>query len=285
MAAESDDASISTGHLESGLGASDIETHVYEGGFKSWEGALDLARLLLERGPRRDLDEMSRVGAVVEMGCGQALPSLILFQHALRMHSSGDGRGMSFTFADYNESVLKLVTLPNVLLVWALERAIETFRGQGIEEPSIATDGKIINGDGDLEITAELKERFVQDMEQCGLELLFLSGPWSEALVKMMPLQDDLGLLAMGAETIYSPASLAAFTDTLVALLKRVKMSKGIVASKRVYFGVGGSVDEFRQRASKAGAVAYEVEDSGIEGCDKSLGTGVGRCLLEVQMC
>lgn len=31
-----------------GLGDSDIEQNVYEGGFKSWEGAMDLALLLLD---------------------------------------------------------------------------------------------------------------------------------------------------------------------------------------------------------------------------------------------
>ena len=50
-----------------GLGASDIETNVYEGGFKSWEGAMDLARLLLERGPRKDIDDLARVDGVVEV--------------------------------------------------------------------------------------------------------------------------------------------------------------------------------------------------------------------------
>lgn len=58
---------------EIGLGDVDIEQNVYEGGFKSWEGALDLARLVLERGPRKDIDELSRVQSVVEVS--QAHPS------------------------------------------------------------------------------------------------------------------------------------------------------------------------------------------------------------------
>lgn len=32
-----------------GLGDADIEQNVYEGGFKSWEGAMDLALLLLDK--------------------------------------------------------------------------------------------------------------------------------------------------------------------------------------------------------------------------------------------
>jgi len=52
---------------EYGLGDMDIEQNVYEGGYKSWEGALDLARLVLERGPRKDIDELSRVQSVIEV--------------------------------------------------------------------------------------------------------------------------------------------------------------------------------------------------------------------------
>jgi hypothetical protein len=52
---------------EIGLGDVDIEQNVYEGGFKSWEGAVDLARLVLERGPRKDIDDLSRVDSVVEV--------------------------------------------------------------------------------------------------------------------------------------------------------------------------------------------------------------------------
>jgi protein-histidine N-methyltransferase len=51
----------------SGIDSSDIRTNVYEGGFKSWECSFDLARLLLDRGPRKDLDDLCRVDHVVEV--------------------------------------------------------------------------------------------------------------------------------------------------------------------------------------------------------------------------
>lgn len=62
------------------------------------------------------------------------------------------------------------------------------------------------------------------------------------------------------------------------------------MAAKRVYFGVGGSVDAFKEAVAAGGGVTAEVQNSGIEGCDRALnaviggGGGVGRCLLEVQM-
>jgi protein-histidine N-methyltransferase len=51
----------------SGLDDSDIRTNVYEGGFKSWECSYDLAKLLLDRGPRKDLDDLCRVDHVLEV--------------------------------------------------------------------------------------------------------------------------------------------------------------------------------------------------------------------------
>ncbi len=53
---------------------SDLRTNVYEGGFKSWECSFDLARLLLDRGPRKDLDDLCRVDHVIEVS---AIPEFI----------------------------------------------------------------------------------------------------------------------------------------------------------------------------------------------------------------
>lgn len=50
------------------LDDSDIRTNVYEGGYKSWECSFDLAKLLLDRGPRKDLDDLCRVDHIVEVG-------------------------------------------------------------------------------------------------------------------------------------------------------------------------------------------------------------------------
>jgi len=66
------------------LGDSDIEQDVYEGGFKSWEGALDLARLLLERGPRKDIDELARVDSVVEVRFSQPCLVPLIFRTPCR---------------------------------------------------------------------------------------------------------------------------------------------------------------------------------------------------------
>lgn len=65
LAAEDDDDNQP--HLPA-VDKADIRTNVYEGGFKSWECSIDLARLLLDRGPRKDIDDLCRVDHVIEVG-------------------------------------------------------------------------------------------------------------------------------------------------------------------------------------------------------------------------
>lgn len=49
MAEEDPSAGVSSKHASQSMGDSDLEKNVYEGGFKSWEGALDLAQYLLDQ--------------------------------------------------------------------------------------------------------------------------------------------------------------------------------------------------------------------------------------------
>lgn len=67
----------------------------------------------------------------------------------------------------------------------------------------------------------------------------------------------------------------------MVGILKAVRLGKGMVAAKRVYFGVGGSVDAFKVECAQQGAVAAEIDNHGV---DLGEGQGVRRCLMEVQM-
>ena len=90
--------------------------------------------------------------------------------------------------------------------------------------------------------------------------------------------------LILASETIYSPSSIRDFTQTVLALLKAnsktpTDRAVALVAAKRVYFGVGGGVDEFLAILAEMGGCARCVWDS-----SEALGGGhgVGRCILEV---
>lgn len=256
-----------------GLENTDLQTNVYEGGYKTWECSLDLVKFLLDRGPRKDLDDLVRVNHVVELGCGSAVPSLLLFQYALKHQLA-----MVFTLADYNADVVRLVTLPNLLLVWAASLS-------PAENAELLPEGNPLHDTdeehGDLYLTPRILEAFKQQLKATGITLNLLSGSWTPTsnFLDLVPSVPELETFILGSETIYSPASLTAFAETIVALMSRVKTGKAIVAAKRVYFGVGGSVDAFREECANRGAVAYEME---FEGLDTG---GVRRCLLEVQMC
>ncbi|KAF1985587.1 hypothetical protein K402DRAFT_421875 [Aulographum hederae CBS 113979] len=260
-----------------GLDSSDIKTNIYEGGFKSWECSLDLARLLLDRGPRKDLDDLCRVDHVVELGCGTAIPTQILWHYALT-----EGLSLYFTLTDYNSSVLRLVTLPNLILTWA-----STLPANSAPfSPSSPNPLLQTSSSGDLELTPELLHAFKKRLQEQNIPLTLISGSWTPlapflSLIPGSSHADEMNTLILASETIYSPASLASFTDTLVGLLKRARMCKGMVAAKRVYFGVGGSVDQFRVEASERGAVACEIDNTHFP---REESGGVARWLGEVQM-
>lgn len=256
-----------------GLDESDIRTNIYEGGFKTWECSVDLAKLLLDRGPRKDLDDLCRVDHVIELGCGTAIPTLVLFHYALTQSLP-----LYFTLADYNASVLRLVTLPNLLLTWASTLPADS----ALFTPETPNPFASSESHGDLYLTPSLVTAFQATLAEAPLTLSLVSGSWVpvQSFVDLVPSAPHMNTLVLASETIYSPAVLSAFADACVGLLRRVRMGKAIVAAKRVYFGVGGGVDAFKEEAAARGAVVADVENSGVE-----MGQGgVRRCLLEVQM-
>lgn len=212
-----------------------------------------------------------------QLGAGTALPSLTLFRHCV----ANPVPGLAFTLADYNHDVLRLVTLPNLLLTFAAATSDLARENKDTSNIFIA-DPLTAQSKGELEITPALLTAFRTFLTSNSMTLTFLSGPWSHTLASLIPAcPPDLGAVILAAETIYSPASTAAFVDLLEELLKRVRMAKAMVGAKRVYFGVGGSVDALKEACREKGMVAYEIENHGVRGMD---GPGVGRALVEVQM-
>lgn len=163
--------------------------------------------------------------------------------------------------------MLRLATLPNLLLTWA------AYAETPLLDPEQAQ--------GDLDITPEMLQAFRTSLATNNITLNFLSGSWTPSLASLIPSSaPQMGTVILGAETIYSPAATAAFVSLLAELLQRVKMAKAMVGAKRIYFGVGGSVDGLKEACREKGAVAYEIENHGVPGLD----AGVGRALVEVQM-
>ncbi|OXV06693.1 hypothetical protein Egran_05541 [Elaphomyces granulatus] len=274
--------------LISGLETGDIEPDFYEGGFKTWECALDLAKLTateeaVATGTNRDSRDEEAVH-VIELGAGTALPSLALFARLLT-RTPQSSRNIQFTLADYNTTVLRLVTLPNILLTWKLNT------GQKGDVANALTEAQEKDGE-DLEIEPELLEAFRADLATRFITVDFVSGAWSRRLVdlavesRVHTFQERCRTLILASETIYSPSSLTAFSETLLELLQRCGTathpglsSKALVAAKKVYFGVGGGVDEFLAVLLWLAGAAVTV----LPRVDVKT-EGVGRVVLQVEV-
>ncbi|KAL4902526.1 hypothetical protein BDW74DRAFT_180630 [Aspergillus multicolor] len=274
-----DSAEEQNGELIAGLEKGDITPNFYEGGFKTWECSIDLGGLVVGEG----VGLGNQDGHVIELGSGTAVPSLALFAQLLAetetIQTAAEKRRTHFTFADYNSAVLRLVTLPNLLLTW------NYFVTQRNPTPT-SDDATEDNADGQdemLDITPELLERFQADIARRGITVSFISGAWSPLFVELVFSSPELAgyrTLVLASETIYSPASLVAFSETLLALLRRSESggSRALVAAKKVYFGVGGGIDEFLAvLRDVAGAEVAVEEQMNVKSA------GVGRIILEIR--
>lgn len=166
--------------------------------------------------------------------------------------------------ADYNDSVLRLVTLPNILLSWA-QSLPQTDEAAPWEE------------EGELEIDDALKAAFISDLMDRGIRLSFFSGAWGEEFVKLVEKDEkrEGELLVLGAETIYSPAALKSFADVLIDIMEKEKDAKALVGAKKVYFGVGGSMEDFCRAVEERGASAEQIREEE---------DGVRRSVVEVKL-
>lgn len=245
-----------------------------------------------------------------------------------RAKSDATGRPppLFLVLADYNPTVLQLVTLPNFILAWALAH-----RSRGCAALEGAFDLE-----GELELTPEVLRAFDDFLVASDISLYFVSGGWSAELVdliyslglstgsrdnedasqdrakqhqnnenekgsgsdmgnengtlKSVPTNERHETLVLGAETIYSPFALDAFTEMVFAILSRERSSssssppprdgnkfdcQALVGAKRMYFGVGGSLGDFIDKAKHKGATVTQLKEE-AEGVRR----GVVRCVL-----
>jgi protein-histidine N-methyltransferase len=198
-----------------------------------------------------------------------------MFQWAIRAKAQQNECRHSLIVADYNPTVLQLVTLPNLILSWAV---VEKSRVPALQDAFASDD--------ELELTPEVLESFQSSLLEKQISLSFLSGAWSPELVDMIyePFSTEKTstlTLLLGAETIYSPFALAAFTETMFSILERERKQGGnnqataYIAAKRLYFGVGGSLDDFVHVAQSRGGLIDHLREE-TEGVRR----GVVRCSL-----
>ena len=135
--------------------------------------------------------------------------------------------------------------------------------------------------EGELEIDSEVLQEFIASLKSCHIRLSFFSGAWSpkfgDIVFRSMTEVRSARLTIIGAETIYSPAALKSFAATLMQLLG--VMTDGVkialVGAKKVYFGVGGSMEDFCDQVRAAQGTVEQIREES---------DGVRRSVVEVKM-
>ncbi|PIL35683.1 hypothetical protein GSI_02413 [Ganoderma sinense ZZ0214-1] len=256
---------------------SDLVPGVYEGGLKTWECSLDLVACLSSIYGSQIAKALQRK-RILELGCGTAAPSLYLIHSIFSAEPSTDAR-VQVHLQDYNELVLRLVTLPNIILSWYMSPASSKYRSSSPAGGSESNDDDEpaplppadLSQPGELALTPELKTAFLESLQAHGIHLKLFSGSWSTFDVERAGGPYDVLLTS---ETIYRTASLGSLVDlmrratapttqagssaSLEDSASRLSLSDSedlkvlagapylcLVAAKLVYFGVGGGANEF----------------------------------------
>lgn len=233
---------------------SDLVPGVYEGGLKTWECSLDLVGILTTYKSNQHHDR------VVELGCGTALPTVCYLLRLLLQDEDKEGatKPVQLHLCDFNETVLNLVTLPNLLLAYAFAQAVK-------EQKPFATTG-------DVDLTPEFLSEFETALRRRSVEIFFHSGPWEKLSLdddSSWEMKSNAKTLVLTSETTYSLSGIESLLDVIKSLTEASTASGGevtsLIATKEYYFGLGGGVVAFlnalQEDAVKDGSVKWsEVE-------------------------
>lgn len=225
---------------------SDLVPGVYEGGFKTWECSLDLVDYLEGNGKSACL-----VGKrILELGCGTAVPTMYLLHKILALPITENQPKTMIHLQDYNASVLELVTLPNLILVWLMSPASISYLKSEAEDDS--SDPPDPSKPSELNITPELKTAFLQSLQERNISLRFFSGSWETFNFDILDGTRRYDLV-LTSETIYRVESLPSLVNLLRSacggdqMIEDEACTMCLVATKAVYFGVGGGINDFTQ--------------------------------------
>lgn len=250
-----------THNLLNGLDTGDLNSGIYEGGFKTWECALDLAKFVTGQNCLVDDSAGDEDLHIVELGAGSAIPSLALILRFMQLPKQY--RKVIFTVCDYNEPVLRLCTVANILLTVLLA------------DGSSLTDALAQGDDQELDITSEVVDRCLKTLEKACIEITLVSGSWGADFVKLIKDQRSScasqRYLVLASETIYDTHNLGTFARTVLDLIDGSSKSAAYVAAKKMYFGVGGGIEEFELSLGRAGGHLRLCED--VKGA--SVGRGI----------
>lgn len=235
---------------------SDLIPGVYEGGLKVWECSIDLCQYLESHDLKVD-------GHVLELGCGHGLPGCWVLSKAIERHQQCHQLQLeqqrkpnklpcTVWFSDFNEFVLKYVTLKNVAInaktaLIKKRRTPSTTRASSSSSSSSSTEWKsdtiaswladhVVFGAGDWNTMSQqlLSSDNQQHQRQDGNERCRPCCP-------PIPTNGIFDVI-LAAETTYSESA-ARDTARIIAHHLQPNTGRAFVATKRYYFGVGGGTN------------------------------------------
>lgn len=133
--------------------------------------------------------------------------------------------------------------------------------------------------EGELEIDEDFISKFLASLKSSNVRLSFISGAWGPEFIRLATddmRSDPARLAIIGAETIYSPFALKSFAETLMGLLESMPdiEKTALVGAKKVYFGVGGSMEDFCILVREKGGLVEQIREES---------DGVRRSVVEVK--
>ncbi|KAK5779240.1 hypothetical protein RI543_003128 [Arxiozyma heterogenica] len=233
----------------------DLKKNVYEGGLKSWECSIDVVDSFAKKNHDQTLLpnlNFNKIKYIVELGCGTSLPTEYIFmQYLLQTNDSfatPSNHGIHFILADYNSSVLRLASLPNLIITWAML----TLSKDQWTDLQRCNDPNIPILDDELLLTNKLLDTFYNDMERRNVKISLISGSWgrkfNQLLYTLIDVNSNEEILLITSETIYQPENLPLISETLIDVHEKfLNQNHILVAAKDIYFGVGGSILDFQK--------------------------------------
>ncbi|CAO3669027.1 unnamed protein product [Rhizopus stolonifer] len=185
---------------------------------------------------------------VLELGCGSSIPSLYLL-------SSDESNKVDIQ--DYNEQVIRYVSIPNILLnsVLNVQESVTTIQQEKEESSSESEDEEDDEEDDDDEkrieedpVTCDAEAEISTEqaptmLKQVSDRTRAFFGDWSTLPEQLGKDQGQYDMIVT-SETIYAEHS---FYDLTRVFQKALKKPDGVcyVGAKTVYFGVGGGILPF----------------------------------------
>jgi len=209
----------------------DVQTNVYEGGFKSWECSYDTVDEIHES----ITDGLFNL-SILELGCGTALPSCYILKEKFEKDNH---QAMKIVLSDFNYEVLRLVTIPNLLINWASTLPVEKLHELTTDDINCRFENN------EVFVSKKLIEEFECQLLKYSVQLIPISGSWGREFNKIV--QGYNIDFIISSETIYSTKTLPVVAESVKEILQNAdtKQGRALIAAKNIYFGVGGSVIEF----------------------------------------